>query len=84
MICLNVNEIKAHFSSCLAKISNGETIIVCKRNVPIAELKPIAPRPSKKRPIGLAGDEYPDFDIDDAFFEPLPKDILNAFNGEPQ
>ena len=82
MINLNVNEIKTHFSSCLAKVSKGETIIVCKRNVPIAEIKPIAPRPNKKRPIGLAGKEYPDFEIDDAFFEPLPQDILNAFNGE--
>ena len=82
MINLNVNEIKTHFSSCLAKVSKGETIIVCKRNVPIAEIKPIAPRPNKKRPIGLAGKEFPDFEIDDAFFEPLPEDILNAFNGE--
>ena len=82
MINLNINEIKTHFSSCLDKVSQGETIIVCKRNVPIAEIKPIAPRPNKKRPIGLAGKEYPDFEIDDAFFEPLPQDILNAFNGE--
>ena len=82
MISLNINEIKTHFSSCLDKVSKGETIIVCKRNVPIAEITPIAPRPNKKRPIGLAGKEFPDFEIDDAFFEPLPEDILNAFNGE--
>ena len=82
MINLNINEIKTHFSSCLDKVSKGETIIVCKRNVPIAEITPIAPRPNKKRPIGLAGKEFPDFEIDDAFFEPLPEDILNAFNGE--
>lgn len=82
MINLNVNEIRTHFSSCLAKVSKGETIIVCKRNVPIAEIKPIAPRPNKKRPVGLAGKEFPDFEIDDAFFEPLPEEILNAFNGK--
>ena len=82
MISLNVNEIKTHFSSFLAKVSNGETILVCKRNVPIAEIKPLATLPNKKRPIGLAGKEYPDFEISDAFFDPLPDDILAAFNGE--
>ena len=56
-------------------------MIVCKRNVPIAEIKPIAPLPNKKRPIGLAGKEYPDFTVSDAFFEPLPEDIVAAFNG---
>ena len=82
MISLNINEIKTHFSSFIAKVSNGETVIVCKRNVPIAEIKPIAALPNKKRPIGLAGKEYPDFKISDAFFEPLPDDIVTAFNGE--
>lgn len=82
MISLNINEIKTHFSSFLAKVSNGETVIVCKRNVPIAEIKPIAALPNKKRPIGLAGKEYPDFKISEAFFEPLPDDIVAAFNDE--
>ncbi len=82
MLSLNINEIKTHFSSCLAKVSNGEIVIVCKRNVPIAEIKPIVTLPNKKRPIGLAGKEYPEFQISDAFFEPLPDDIVAAFNGE--
>jgi antitoxin (DNA-binding transcriptional repressor) of toxin-antitoxin stability system len=82
MISLNINEIKTHFSSFLAKVINGETVIVCKRNVPVAEIKPIATLPNKKRPIGLAGKEYPDFKVSDAFFEPLPDDIVAAFNGE--
>ncbi|MEA3417330.1 MAG: type II toxin-antitoxin system prevent-host-death family antitoxin, partial [Thermodesulfobacteriota bacterium] len=81
MINLNINEIKTHFSSYLAKVSNGETVIVSKRNVPIAEIKPIVALPNKKRPIGLAGKEYPEFQISDAFFEPLPDDIVAAFNG---
>jgi len=50
--------------------------------VPIAEIKPIAALPNKKRPIGLAGKEYPEFQISDAFFEPLPDDLVAAFNGE--
>lgn len=82
MISQNINEIKTHFSSFIAKVRNGETVIVCKRNVPIAEIKPITALPTEKRPIGLAGKEYPDFKISDSFFEPLPDDIVAAFNGE--
>jgi antitoxin (DNA-binding transcriptional repressor) of toxin-antitoxin stability system len=82
MIILNINEIKTHFSKFLTKVSNGETVVVCKRNVPIAQIKPIAARPAEKRPIGLAGKEYPDFKISNSFFEPLPDDIVSAFNGK--
>ena len=82
MANLNINEIKAQFSSCLEKVGRGETVIVCKRNVPVAEIRPIMARPKNKRPIGLAGKEYPDFEIGDGFFEPLPDDLIDIFNGE--
>ena len=82
MINLNINEIKAHFSSYLEKVGRGETVIVCKRNVPVAEIRPIIAQPRTKRPIGLAGKEYPDFEIGDGFFEPLPGDLVDAFSGE--
>ena len=82
MINLNINDIKAHFSSCLEKVGRGETVIACKGNVPVAEIRPIIAHPRSKRPIGLAGKEYPDFEIGDGFFEPLPDDLVDAFNGE--
>lgn len=82
MISININEIKTHFSNYLARVSNGETVVVCRRNVPIAEIKAIVELPKKKRPIGLAAQEYPAFQISDAFFEPLPDDIVVAFEGE--
>ena len=82
MLHLNIHEIKTHLSSYLERVAGGETLIICKRNVPIAELKPIQHRLHKKRPIGLAGKTYPDFKIDAAFFDPLPDDILSAFYGE--
>jgi prevent-host-death family protein len=63
MISLNIYEIKTHFSHFIAIVRNGETVIICKRNVPIAKIKPIAALPTEKRPIGLAGKEYPGFKI---------------------
>ncbi len=82
MISVNINEIRTHLSSCLAKVSKGETIIVCKRNLPIAAIQPIIANPNKKRPIGLTGKEFPEFEIGDSFFKPLPDDIAAVFNGE--
>ena len=82
MISLNINEIKTHFSSFLSKVRKGEVVVICKRNVPIAEIKPLPVPPKKERPIGLAGKEYPDFIISDDFFEPLPEDMVAAFQGE--
>ena len=84
MISLNINEIKTHFSSFLSKVRKGEVVVICKRNVPIAEIKPLPVPPKKERPIGLAGKEYPDFKISDDFFKPLPEDIVAAFQGDAQ
>lgn len=53
-------------------------MILCKRNVPIAEIRPIAPEPRSPRPLGLAKGK---FSISPSFFEPLPADLLESFNG---
>lgn len=82
MINMNINEAKSHLSSALAKVAKGETIVLCKRNKPVAEIRPVKEPLKKKRPIGLAAKEYPAFTIDKSFFEPLPDEIINAFAGE--
>ena len=51
---LNIHEAKTHLSRYLSMIRKGETIVLCKRNQPIAEIRPLQPRCSQKRPIGLA------------------------------
>jgi len=81
MIKLNIHEAKTHLSRYLKHLSQGETIVLCKRNEPIAEIRPLR-RPRKaKRPIGLAKGE---FKIPRVFFKPLPKSVLDAFaGGEP-
>ena len=79
MIRLNIHEAKTNLSKYLNSLSNGERIILCKRNIPIAEIRPIDPPLAASRPIGLAKG---DFEVDDSFFEPLPDEILDAFHGE--
>ena len=79
MIRLNIHEVKTHLSRYLAKLARGETILLCKRNIPIAEIRPLPRRRKAKRPIGLAKGE---FKVPPEFFEPLPPELLDAFNGQ--
>ncbi|MEJ2079799.1 MAG: type II toxin-antitoxin system Phd/YefM family antitoxin [Acidobacteriota bacterium] len=79
MIKLNIHEAKTHLSAYLDRLAEGETIILCKRNVPIAEIRSIPTPRSSNRPVGLARDR---FEIPDVFFAPLPEEILESFQGD--
>jgi len=79
VIRLNIHEVKTHLSRYLAKLARGETILLCKRNIPIAEIRPLPKRRKGKRPIGLAKGQ---FKVPPEFFEPLPSELLDAFNGQ--
>ena len=78
MIKLNIHEAKTHLSRYLEQLAQGETIILCKRNIPIAEIRPIYPHREHKRPFGLAKG---DFEVGSEFFDPLPEEMLAAFGG---
>ncbi|MBI5331812.1 MAG: type II toxin-antitoxin system Phd/YefM family antitoxin [Betaproteobacteria bacterium] len=80
MLNINVHEAKAKLSEYLTAVENGETVVICRRNVPVAEIVPLRPVRKEPRPIGLACDAG--HDIPDSFFEPLPDELLKAFNGE--
>jgi len=79
MITININEAKTHLSHYLDEVEKGERVVVCKRNRPVAELRPIAPRPTEKRPIGLARGT---FTVPDSFFDELPDETIALFSGE--
>lgn len=77
---VNTHEVKAHLSRYLDEVEQGETVVVCRRNVPVAELRPIRPRPEAPRPIGKAKGR---FRVPEEFFEPLPVELVGSFSGEP-
>ena len=75
---LNVHEAKTHLSRHLAGLRPGDRIILCRRNQPIAEIRPLAQAESTPRPIGLGrglAQMKPDF------FDPLPEELLKLFEG---
>lgn len=77
MIKINIAEAKAHFSRYIESVERGETVTICRRNVPVAEIRPL-PQPLRSlRPVGIdRGMEVPA-----SFFEPLPDGLLAAFEG---
>jgi len=79
MIRLNIHEAKTHLSAHLDRLAKGETIILCKRNTPIAEIRPLPSRRAHRRPLGL---DQGKFVVPPEFFEPLPKDLLAGFAGK--
>ncbi len=79
MIKLNIHEAKTHLSRYLKRLEAGETILLCKHNVPIAEIRPLPQLRTTPRPLGTAKGAVK---VPSEFFEPLPEDLLRAFEGE--
>ncbi|KKQ42949.1 MAG: Prevent-host-death family protein [Microgenomates group bacterium GW2011_GWC1_37_8] len=76
MLTANVHEVKTKFSHYLSLVQKGKRIIIAKRNIPIAEIKPI----EADSPQRLIGQSKEKFEVPDDFFKPLSKDIIDAFN----
>lgn len=76
---VNIHDAKTNLSRYLAELMPGETLVLCNRNQPVAEIRSLRKKPLRKPRIGVAKGE---FVVPDSFFEPLPDEILRAFNGE--
>ena len=77
-LVLNVQEAKTQLSRYLARVEEVETIVLCRRNRPIAELRPLRVPRRSPRPIGLDAGR---FQVPATFFEPLPDEFLDACEG---
>jgi prevent-host-death family protein len=74
---VNIYEAKVNLSALVNRVARGETILICRRNVPAAELRPL-PKPRRtRRPVG----QVPGFTVPASFFEPLPDELVDAFEG---
>ena len=81
MIRLNIHEAKTHLSRYLERLREGEVIIICKRNVPIAEIRGLPEVSVRERPIGLAKDELT---VPESFYQSLSEDLLLDFEGDDE
>lgn len=78
---VNMHDAKTNLSRYVAELKPGESIILCNRNEPVAEIRSLREKKEKKRKPRM-GAFKGQFTVPDSFFEPLPEEILKAFNGE--
>ena len=79
MIKANIHAVKTHLSRYLTRVAAGETIVIYNRNVPVAEIRPVRVPRTASRPVGRAKGT---FEVPAAFFEPLPEDEVECWEGE--
>lgn len=72
---VNIHEAKTHLSRLLERALAGEEIVVAKAGRPLVRLAPVGEQVVERRPGRLAGK------LSDAFFEPLPQDVLQGWEG---
>ena len=78
MIKINIAEAKAHLSKYIKRVEAGHTVVLARRNQPVAEIRPIGRASLVRRPIGLCAGE---FSVPSNFDEPLPAAVLETFEG---
>ena len=72
---VNIHEAKTQLSKLIAE---GEEVVIARYGEPVARLVPIRPPAAKRIPGSARGQ----FTVPNTFFEPLPDEILNAFEPE--
>ncbi len=75
-----MHDAKTNLSRYLAELRDGETIVVCRRNVPVAEIRQLSP---PRRQIAEPGRWQGTIEVPADFSAPLPDELLDAFEGVP-
>lgn len=72
---VNIHEAKTHLSRLLARLGDGEEIVIARAGKPIARLVPVQQQAARREPGSARGKLTiaPDFDA------PLPEPLLQAF-----
>ncbi|HET7387622.1 MAG TPA: type II toxin-antitoxin system prevent-host-death family antitoxin [Nocardioidaceae bacterium] len=72
MLTVNVHEAKTRLSELLARVENGEQVVIARAGKPVARLDAVAAAP--ERHFGVM-----EFTVPASFFEPLPESELTAW-----
>lgn len=74
---VNLYEAKTHLSELVERAARGEEVVIAKAGEPKARLVPLERPRRRRRPVGLARGLV----VPSSFFDPLPDDVLDAFEG---
>lgn len=75
---VNIHEAKTHLSKLIQRVRLGEEVVIAKAGEPVARLVPEGNQSKPRSP----GTGRGDFVIHDSFYEPLPANILDLFEGK--
>ena len=75
MAQVNIHEAKTHLSQLLSRAALGEDIVIAKAGKPIVRLVPVE-EPLQDR---VLGQDEGLFTVPEDFNDPLPEDIVSAF-----
>jgi len=74
---VNIHAAKTHLSKLLQQVMAGEEIVIAKSGKPIARIIPFEPQPKQRTPGSAVDKIWIALDFND----PLPDEILDAFEG---
>ena len=77
---LDMHEAETHLSAHVARLQRGDRIILWHHSRAVAEIRRIEEPGDKPRPVGLGKGLA---DIPESFFDPLPDEMLDLFEGRP-
>lgn len=72
---VNIHEAKTHLSRLIRRVLAGEEITIARAGTPVARLVPIEPAPRDRTPGSASGE----IEISPEFYDPLPAEMLEAF-----
>jgi len=72
-----VHVAETHLSELVAEVEAGGDVVIARGDTPVVRLVPVAPSAPKRTFGSLAGK----IGFDDGFFDPLPEEELEAWNG---
>ena len=78
MFRVNIHDMKTNLSKHLDDLAPGDRLVICRRNVAIAEVRRLPDSSKGPRRFGLARGQ---FTVPATFFEPLPEDVVAGFEG---
>lgn len=76
MVAVGVHEAKTTLSKLIQKASAGEEVVITRAGTPVAKLVAVAPQGPRE-----IGRDVGRFEVPEDFNEPLPDDLLDAFEG---
>ena len=81
MTRVNIQEAKTHLSRYIDQVEQGDVIIVCRHNQPVAELRAVETAPA--RPARVAGLLKGRIHWEPGAFAPMPDEELAEFDAAP-